>query len=142
MSEGRPFTIYTDHKPLVTTFMQRSDKATRRQIRNLDYISQFSTDIQYIAGKQNIPADFLSRIETIDFLSVLDFEKLQEHQDTDQELKHLLSSSTNLVLNKLQFSTNDTFIYCDASTNNIHPYIPTSFRRAVFNTIHNLAHQG
>lgn len=33
-----------------------------------------------MAGKNNIPADFLSRIETVDFPNMLDYEKLQLHR--------------------------------------------------------------
>lgn len=61
--EGRPFTLMTDHKPLIFAFKQKQDKASPRQARHLDYISQFTTDIQHISGSENVTADFLSRME-------------------------------------------------------------------------------
>lgn len=65
--EGRIFTIFTDHKPLVFAFRQKTRKKTSpRRTRQLDYISQFSTDIRHIDGKGNITADFLSRINSIE----------------------------------------------------------------------------
>lgn len=142
MLEGQSFTIYTDHRPLTTAFEQKSCKASPRQARHLDLIGQFSTNIEYITGRDNIPADFLSRIETIDFPSSLDYEKLQLHQESDPELKHLLTSNTGLKLKKLKFGSSDTFIYCDTSSINIRPYIPVNFRKAVFKVIHNIAHPG
>lgn len=54
MLEGRNFVIYTDHKPLTYAFKQLSEKASPRQIRYLDYISQFTTEIIYLPGKENI----------------------------------------------------------------------------------------
>ncbi|GBM67395.1 Transposon Ty3-I Gag-Pol polyprotein [Araneus ventricosus] len=49
--KGRAFTIYTDHKPLIFAFHQKFDKAAPRQARQLNYISQFSTNIKYIKVK-------------------------------------------------------------------------------------------
>ncbi|GBM46909.1 Retrovirus-related Pol polyprotein from transposon 17.6, partial [Araneus ventricosus] len=63
MLEGRNFSIYTDQKPLIFAFKQKPEKCSPRQIRHLDYISQFSTDIRHVNGKDNIIADTLSRIE-------------------------------------------------------------------------------
>ena len=45
--EARPFTIYTDHKPLALAFAKASDPFSPRQQRHLSYISEFSTDIHY-----------------------------------------------------------------------------------------------
>lgn len=61
--EGRQFSVYTDHKPLTHAFSQRSEKASPRQLNQLEYISQFTTDIRYLKGDENITADALSRIE-------------------------------------------------------------------------------
>ena len=66
MLEGRQFLIRTDHKPLVYAFQQKLDKASPRQIRQLDFIAQFSTNIEHISGKDNVVADPLSRIEAVD----------------------------------------------------------------------------
>lgn len=114
------------------------------RFRHLDYIGQFTTDIQYVTGKNNIPADFLSRIEEISFPNVIDYyDRLQLHQEADSELKHLLmTETTGLKLKKLQGVAGNTSIYYDTSTTEIRPYITPDFRRIVFNTIHNVAHPG
>lgn len=52
--EGRAFKIYIDHKPLMYAFKQRSDKASPRQLRQLTFIAQFSTDIEYLPGVDNV----------------------------------------------------------------------------------------
>ncbi|GFX98981.1 transposon Tf2-9 polyprotein [Trichonephila clavipes] len=71
MLEGRTFVIYTDQKPLTYAFQQHSEKCSPRQLRHLDFISQFSTDIRYNKGSDNTVADALSRIE-IDEISPTD----------------------------------------------------------------------
>ncbi|GBN76389.1 Transposon Ty3-I Gag-Pol polyprotein [Araneus ventricosus] len=78
--EGRQFTIYTDHKPLMFAFQQKNEKASPRQLRHLQYISEFSTDIRHICGKENIVADSLSRIESI---SEIDYDKIADAQIDD-----------------------------------------------------------
>ena len=60
--EGRQFTIFTDHKPLTRALLASSDRYTPRQVRHLDYISQFTSDIRHVHGSQNRPADALSRL--------------------------------------------------------------------------------
>ncbi|GFT40580.1 transposon Tf2-9 polyprotein [Trichonephila clavipes] len=63
MLEGRTFVIYTDQNPLTYAFQKHSEKCSPRQLRHLDFISQFSTDICYTKGSDNTVADALSRIE-------------------------------------------------------------------------------
>jgi len=41
-------------------------KASPRQLRQLDFISQFTTSIVHVAGIENTTADALSRISTIE----------------------------------------------------------------------------
>ncbi|GBN97182.1 Transposon Ty3-I Gag-Pol polyprotein [Araneus ventricosus] len=84
--EGRTFTIYTDHKPLIFAFHQKLDKAAPRQARQLNYISQFSTDIKYIKGENNIVADTLSRVTEV---SSIDYDQIADAQTQDEELKSL-----------------------------------------------------
>ncbi|BHF83328.1 hypothetical protein SprV_0802647600 [Sparganum proliferum] len=59
--EGRDFTVFTDHKPLTFALRSHSDKLNAREIRQLDYISQFTSDIRHIDGSRNEVADALSR---------------------------------------------------------------------------------
>ena len=59
--EGRDFHVATDHKPLTFALAKASDKYTPRQIRHLDYVAQFTTDIRHVAGLNNPVADALSR---------------------------------------------------------------------------------
>nr|VZI34709.1 unnamed protein product [Spirometra erinaceieuropaei] len=48
--EGREFVVLTDHKPLVFAQKASPDRYSPREIRHLDFISQFSCDIQHVHG--------------------------------------------------------------------------------------------
>ena len=59
--EGRVFTAFTDHTPLIMgAMLKMSDPWTPRQQRQVPFISEFTTDIKHLAGKFNYVADFLS----------------------------------------------------------------------------------
>ncbi|GBP73155.1 Transposon Tf2-11 polyprotein [Eumeta japonica] len=98
MLEARDFVIYTDHKPLCHAFKTGKDKCSPEQYRHLDFISQFSTDIRHIFGRDNIVADTLSRIVQLD--NVVDFVKLANAQESDPELKQILKYGSALQLQK------------------------------------------
>lgn len=138
--EATTFTIYTDHKPLCYAFHERKTKCSPRQYRHLDYISQFSTDIQYIAGDKNVVADTLSRIEEL--ARPVDLEVLAEAQNSDPELKHLLAHETALRIKRLSIPGSRTQLYCDVSTPSARPFIPTPLRKQVFDGLHSLNHPG
>ena len=105
MLEGREFSIYTDQKPLTDAFKQKPEKCSPRQRRHLDFISQFSTDIRYVKGEQNVVADALSRIEIQAISSkTLNFHEISLSQSTDSELQKLLhSQNSNYVIEKHYF---------------------------------------
>ncbi|GFX60426.1 retrovirus-related Pol polyprotein from transposon opus [Trichonephila clavipes] len=83
MLEARDFTVFTDHKPLTYAFRQKSDKCSPRQIRQLDFISQFTTNFVHIPGSDNIAADVLSRVSAITFPSQIEYDCIAETQQTD-----------------------------------------------------------
>jgi len=142
--EGRNPTIYTDHKPLTFAFRQKPDKASPRQFRYLEYIGQFSTDIRYLQGSENVAADALSRIDAISTLQIrtVSVKELAEAQATDPELSTLLTSNTtSLKLEKCIVSGLE--VYCDVSRPGYkRPFVPRSLRQQIFAQYHNLAHTG
>lgn len=143
LTEGREFTIFTDHKPLTYAFTKKpSLNDTPRRIRQLDYISQYSTDIQHISGYDNVVADTLSRvIEEISTPSPINFHDIAKKQHIDPDFEKL-KTSKSIKLSKIILPHIDTPIYCDLSTGTARPYLPKEFRRTVFDSIHNLSHPG
>lgn len=140
MVEGRPLVIKTDHKPLAFAFKQRSSKASPRQLRQLDFIGQFTTNIIHVSGSENIVADALSRISSVDMPTLFSTDELAEEQKRDQQLQKLLNSDTSLDLRPLRIDNSNTTIFCDLSNGDIRPYIPATLRRRVFDTTHGLSH--
>lgn len=137
--EGREFTIFTDHKPITFAFKQKNEKASPRQSRQLQYVSQFSTDVRHINGKDNVVADTLSRTEEI---SIIDFSEIADSQESDNDLKEWLSNSeSSLRLKKYPLAAGKT-LWCDTTTDNIRPYLPKAFRFKMFKQIHDMAHPG
>lgn len=142
MLEAREFILVTDHKPLIYAFSQRSDKCSPRQRRQLDFISQFTTNIQHIKGADNITADTLSRICAIAMPNPINYIEIAESQSNDPELRELLNNSKNLELRQITFPDTNILLYCDMSTKNARPYVPEKYRKQVFSTLHNISHPG
>jgi hypothetical protein len=142
MLEGQTFFILTDHKPLTFAFAQKPEKCTPRQFRHLDFISQFTTDVRYVPGPENIPADTLSRIGSIS--SAGDFRALSMAQENDAELQELLrpDANTGLRLEKITIPGTNLTLYCDTTTGEPRPFVTPTLRRPVFNSLHNLSHPG
>ena len=106
---GSKFTIYTDHKPLRSLFT--SEMKNARIQRWAIMLQEYGCDVQYHAGKSNIPADFLSRIEHEASIDVIDTERLpprlyrrtidqlpiheQENDQTDGNLQPNSESDNN-----------------------------------------------
>lgn len=141
--EGRQLTIYTDHKPIIFAFKQKLEKAEPLQREQLIYISQYSTDIRHIKGKENVVADFLSRIETIS-QPIIDYNKLSEEQEKDEETQEIIEgkSKFSITLNKLPLLNSKRQLLCHIQNGQIRPLVPKAFRKSVFDSIHNLAHTG
>lgn len=140
--EGRECIIQTDHKPLTFAFQQKPEKASPRQLRQLDFIGQFTTDIRHISGKDNIVADTLSRIEEAQF--DIDYELLAQLQAKDDELLNIIKqpNDSSLQLKQITLPNSDKSIYCDVSTKQARPFIPQPLRKRAFQSLHRLSHPG
>lgn len=138
MLEARHFIVYTDHKPISYAFHERKNNCSPRQFRHLDFISQFTTDIRHISGKNNLVADTLSRVEELE--EPLDFEILAKTQSTDDEIKQFLENPTSLRLKKMNIPGSHTTLYCDVSTPTPRPFITKPLRKRVFDSLHSLSH--
>nr|CAH8841726.1 unnamed protein product [Trichobilharzia regenti] len=101
--EGREFIIFTDHKPLTYSLNSPSDKYSPRESRQLDYVSQFTSDIRHVSGVNNTVADALSRVCSF---------TLARLQKEDAELQHELSKTTLQLAEKPLGMGRDT-ILCD-----------------------------
>ncbi|KAK3894821.1 hypothetical protein Pcinc_001443 [Petrolisthes cinctipes] len=139
--EGRSFHIYTDHKPLTTAFLRNKESYTPRQMRHMDYIAQFTTDIRYVKGADNAPADALSRNISIVKSSPIDYATIAADQVGDAELQRLLDNPA-LQMKKITLPDTQVTLYAVTSTDTLHPYIPEKHRHQLFKKLHDLSHPG
>ena len=146
--EGRPFTILTDHKPLSFMGASSMNNATARQTRHMNYISNFTSDIRYIKGDQNIAADCLSRPAQLQVniiseeQSPLDYQELAEAQELDPSIALLQQSTNSMQVSAQKLPDSNRTILVDTSTGTARPFVPVAFRRKVFDLLHGLAHPG
>ena len=141
------FFVLIDHKPLTFALSTHSDRFSPRQVRHLDLISQFTTDIRHVRGEANPVADALSRAAISGFNisqpKVVDFEALAAAQTGDQELRSLQhSQSSPLKFATVPHLSSPVTLVCDVSTGTPRPFVPNDFRRTVFESLHSLSHPG
>ena len=138
--EGLLFTIFTDHKPLTFAFASAAERSPR-QTRHMSFISEFSTNVLHVSGKDNVVADALSRpdISAIS-LPTIDFRQLAADQAISEEIATYKTSVTGLRFSNVQFDS--CTVLCDISMGKPRPVVPREWTKRVFDVIHNLAHAG
>ncbi|KAK9696502.1 RNase H-like domain found in reverse transcriptase [Popillia japonica] len=85
---GKPFTLLTDHKPLERIFSEKRETpkvASNRLLRWAMILNMYNYTIRYHPGKENGPADVLSR------LPVEDQTKSKREEQGFPERGHLLT---------------------------------------------------
>lgn len=140
--EGRSFTAYVDHKPLTFAMSKVTEPWSARQQRHLASISEFTTDIQHVAGKSNLVADCLSRVLVCPVHLGVDFAAMAADQPGDPGIIALRSSGTGLRLEDAVVQDGGPALLCDVSTGRPRPVVPVAWRRRVFDSLHSLSHPG
>jgi hypothetical protein len=110
--DARNFIIFTDHKPITYAFQQKRDKCSLWQFNHLDFVAPFTTDIRHISGQDNVVADALSPVESVN--APPPYDALVTLQDSDDELQTFLKSTTALRLEKLPIPRTTVSICCDS----------------------------
>ena len=92
MLEGRQLTT-TDYRPLVRVFRASADHHSLREIRQLDFILQFTSDIRCIDSKDHAVANVLSLMELSHIASTsIEFEELAANQESDPDLAEITAN--------------------------------------------------
>ncbi len=137
--DGRDFTVFTDHKPLTFIGSQVNPDWSAIQSRMIDKITQATTDIRHVQGKDNPVADSLSRIHEVE-ASFIDWKCVAKDQLEDDECIAAPVQNSGLKLKWIQM---DGYrILCDISQSTPRPFIPKSWRMAVMKHVHNFSHDG
>ena len=136
--EGRVFTVYTDHKPLVGAIANNTDRSPR-QSRHLSFVSEFTTNLRHLPGRQNTVADALSCLD-ISAVSVPTPAVVVPTLAAAQ-----LAQGSDMSLGTLRLapvSVGPHIIWCDDSVDPPRPWVPPSLRRRVFLQLHGVHHPG
>ncbi|BHF60184.1 hypothetical protein SprV_0100314700 [Sparganum proliferum] len=72
----------------------KPDRYSSREVRHQDYIPQFTADIRYVRGSDNVVADALSRPGINILTSDFDLAKLADLQSGDKSIDNLRSTIT------------------------------------------------
>lgn len=137
--EYKPFTIFTDHQAICSAIKGTSENYLPREFRQIEYISAFTTDIQFVKGNLNIAADALTRICAISSVTV-NLDDLARAQVNNEELEVLRQKPNfNFVLSK---TINEVPIWVDESIGSSRPFVSEEFRFVIFQQLHELAHPG
>lgn len=112
-----------------------SNKYTSHEIRYLDYISEFTTDIQYIKWKNNTVSGTFS--ETHMYALDTDVPLIADEQKSDSTLNDVLAD-TSLDPQKFLAPLSNRTLYRDIILSRSH--VPPSLRRLVFEHLHGLSH--
>lgn len=140
--EGCEATVFTDHKPLAHALNRPASNAdTPKRERQLQFISQFCANIEYVRGEENAVADALSRIEELHCPSPIDYGRLSQDQRSNPELEQL-KKQTNLKFSDVTEPGINRPITCEMSTGKPRPYLPPRYRFVAFKAQHDLCHPG
>jgi hypothetical protein len=123
-----------------------SDPRTARQCRHLAYIAEFTSDIQHVAGQDNVATDAMSWPPVTSSSSpspcaavVADLRGIAARQQSCPSMQQASYSPS------LQVSTCEVEgvrLLGDTSTGRMRPLVPHEDRWVVFQAIHNVAHPG
>ena len=143
---GRPFTVYTDHKPLL--YLMSKEPPNERYARWIVRMQDLQFNVKYIEGKDNVLADMMSRPEGVVKSS------LQEmHQVRVSEISsHLFD-----VMKVAELQTPEFLASCNIPKEFIEKtgsayfnvvwgrpclILPFEFRQQIMEAVHNSSHYG
>lgn len=131
--EGREFTFFVDHKPLTFALAKTTEPWSARQQHQLSVISEFTTDIRQVAGKDNLVADCLSQAHINSVHLGVDYAAMAADQLLDSDIQGFRTATTGLRLEDVEFHDSRSTLLCDVST---------GWHRRVFDAIHSVSHPG
>ena len=124
--------LFVDHKPLTFCMSKVAKPWSARQQHQLSYISEYTTDIQHIAGKANVVADCLSRAVIGAVQLGLDYLRMGADQASDHGVQTLKASVTGLRLEEVTVGDSGAKLWCDISTGQARPLVSGKWYGPVF----------
>ena len=142
--ESRAFTLFTDHRPLVSAVTSPMKQATARQLRQLSYVAQLTANVKYISGENNVVADCLNRPPDLNILcnefQTVDFAAMSRAQQTDDSIITLLRTNHSLKIVRESVTGCNQPLLGDVSLAVFRKLVPVGFRKKIFDMLHVLSH--
>ena len=140
--ESKTFHILTDNKAVCAAIRNcKQSDLLPRELRYLEYISQYTNDARHISGIENITADTFSRIYNIYHdLKPIQVSEIQTSQQNNKELAGLMQKN-NFHFVKIPISP-ELSLYMDTSYGLLRPFVGENYRQQIFNHYHNIHHLG
>lgn len=141
---GRRLTIRTDHRPLTYLYTTKKPCRIERRSRHAEYIAQFSTDIQHVAGDNNIIADALSRPEEPEVSQInakVTVHEIARQQANDAEIRFWKINGYRDQRFKT-VNVEGSQILCSTYKGKNRPLVPANLRLQIFKQVHDIAHNG
>ncbi|KAJ8412082.1 hypothetical protein AAFF_G00143490 [Aldrovandia affinis] len=111
--EACPFMALVDHRLLTFVMAKVSEPWSACQQRQLAFISEFTMDIQHVAGKDNAVASAVH-------LGV-NYNRVAADQATDLDVQAYRTAVTGLKLVDVMFDSASAMLLCDVSTGHPSP---------------------
>ncbi len=138
--EGRPFVLWTDHKPLIFALHRVSPLTSGRQQPHLAFISEYTNQMRYLPGTTNVVADALSRpaaaaagaewvCAAVADKAPLDLKDMALRQILCPQVQTLRSSPGLRIITQ---KVGDLDLLGNSSTGTFRPLVPRDLRRQVF----------
>ena len=139
--EGSDLTLFTDHKPLTFAINKKADCKSDRQARHLSFLSEHLSQLLFIKGEDNIVADYLSRVNQVNALTLdpFDLDAIAEKQHTDEETQKLAQDRKDTIS---AYKFKQTTILCELSNQYPRPLVPKELRYKAFLHLHSMGHPG
>ena len=140
------FSLTTSPSPMLCRRIQTASPPGRSDIWTTSPSSRLTfTTSRDLAMLQQMPLSCI-HLETNAILNsshAIDFSVIAAAQHRDPELRKWKSQPfPSLQLSAVPLPGTTTTLICDISTGTSRPFIPASFRRQVYNSLHSLSHPG
>ena len=143
---GRTFDLITDHKPLthLNTSVSKSERLTRWKLS----LSEYSFDVKYKPGKDNVNADVLSRVNEVCaiedmIIANLSDDHIRDQQASDPELKDIIQKTRKHGGSYLQYRLRENILFNVRERNRVYEtqeisrlVVPSSMKEAILTSCH------
>ena len=147
MFMDKSFSIFTDSKSLVNTFLKPSANHTSKQVRQLSYLSLFDSQVLHKLGIDNKAADCLSRLAVHHIFEKDDMPVTISEIVAAQQL-HVSSdafsfpSNSSIQIEQMIAPNCNLPVLVDTSLSKPRILLPPNLEQKIMKHYHNLSHPG